>query len=109
MCSMQGKPWRRYPVKSRKTSSDGVLRGLELRVFQRKPLDAGVAEVDLHARVRPAAFRVNDHAEPELRVLDALADAPCGCRRRRLRRASDAAPFGIVDVDGTATVRRQPL
>ncbi len=82
---------------------------LELRVFERQPLDAGIAEIDLHARVRAAAFGVDDHAESELRMLDALADAPCGCRGRRLRRASDAAPFGVVDVDGTAAVRRQPL
>ncbi len=45
------------------SAGDQPLRGLELRVFQRQPLHARIAEVHLHLRIGPAATGVDDHAE----------------------------------------------
>ena len=68
--------------------------GLELRVLEREPLQARLAEVDLHARIVAAAFRVDDDADAELRVAHVLADAPRRrAARRRLRRGRGSCPI----------------
>ena len=56
-------------------------------VLECQPLDAGIAEVHLHAGVVPAAFGLDDHADAELGMADALADAPGRRGRGRLLRA----------------------
>src|SRR5690606_159488 len=48
---------------------------LEPRDRQRQPLEAVAPEIDLHARVVPAALDTDDHALAEARMRDALSDA----------------------------------
>src|SRR6185503_11821486 len=47
-----------------------ILRRGELRVFQHQPLHAALAEVHLHARIRPAPLRVHDDARSEVGMHD---------------------------------------
>ena len=109
---------RQRPDRDAALASPSGLRGFEPRVIEREPLDARVAEVDLHARVAAASFGVDDDADAELRVPHALPDAPRGRRRRRARRAGDRCrrlrparcPTRTIDIERAAPLaRRQPL
>src|SRR5688500_6587937 len=53
-----------------------VLSGREVRILQHEPLWPAIPEIDLHARVRAPAFRVDDHPGAELGVDHALTDPP---------------------------------
>src|SRR5437879_13167182 len=85
-----------------------TLRRLELRVFERQPFDARIAEIHLHARVVAAAFGVDDDAQAKLRMLDALSHAPrwTGLRRARIHDGGGVAPLRAVDVETAAARRR---
>ncbi len=48
----------------------------QLRIFQRQPFAARAFEIDLHARIRTAAFHTGNNPLAELLVEHALADAP---------------------------------
>ena len=64
----------------------GKSGGSELGVFQREPLHAGIAEIDLHSGVGAAAFGADDYAGTEFGMHDVLPYPPAGyiafdCRR----------------------------
>lgn len=56
----------------------GLLQRRQLGILQRQPLHPGFAEIHLHARIRAAAFEIDDHAFAELGVEYRLAAAPSG-------------------------------
>ena len=70
---------------------------LELRVFERQPLDAGVAKVDLHARVAAAPLGIDDDAQ--CRISHGARSARCAIRatRRACARAVAGMPgAGVI-------------
>src|SRR5262245_44173189 len=74
------------------TQSTGVaLHQLQVRVGDDEPLRAFVLEVDLHARVRAAAFAVEHDALAELAVAHALAEPDAADLRRALGTPVDRA------------------
>lgn len=50
----------------------------QARHVQHQPFAAGTRELDLHARARPLAFEVGNHAIAEFAVPNALADPQAG-------------------------------
>src|SRR4029078_2679286 len=103
--------------RTKKVVSDPTSCGFELRGFERQPFDAGIAEVDLNARVTAASLGVDDDAHAELRVTNALPDPPRrpavlrvgGARghrlsRGRLDRCGALSPLGGIDIDRSATL-----
>lgn len=62
------------------TPSPSPLHRRQLRVLQRQPFHSLGAEIDLHARIRPAPFGRYDHARTKPGVPDVLPDAPAAGR-----------------------------
>ena len=82
-----------------------VLDEIEIRVREDEPLLPGALEVDLHARVRTAAFVIDDDTISETRMTHALAEFERRCIRNDRGRAA-AAVNRTTDLHGVEMYSR---